>query len=306
MKRHAILVTAYTNPDQLQQLLNLIDHERNDVYLQIDAKSPLVNEQFFMKRSHLFTLPPFKIYWAGYSFIQAELNLLRAASANHYHYYHFITGLDLPLVSQDTIHGFLEHSNLEYIDFAPEYKAFAHFKAAYYHVLVETRFYKKSVLIRAVRHAFAKLQALVGIDRARATGEDFYHGSGYFSITHDLVEYILDHESWIARTFRHGLACDEVFLQTLVMKSPFKDRISGPRHGMTSNLRHIDWTRRDRNSPYTFRMADLDELLEARREAFYARKFNTQVDAGIVDALADRVRREAEAYARYVETRLAG
>src|SRR5450755_2052514 len=36
-KKHAYLITAYTNRPQLEQLLSLLDDERNDVYLQVDS-----------------------------------------------------------------------------------------------------------------------------------------------------------------------------------------------------------------------------------------------------------------------------
>jgi hypothetical protein len=228
------------------------------------------------------------IYWAGYSMLQAELNLLRSAVAGRYHYYHLLSGVDLPLASQDAIHAFLEHSEAEYIDFAPEYKDFAHYKAAYRHVLVETTWYRKHRWVRGIRHAVAKLQQLAGLDRSRQAGEDFHHGSAFFSITHPFAEFALTQAPWIERTFRHGLACEEVVFQTLVMKSPFKDRLGDPALGMTGNLRYIDWRRREGNSPRTFRMSDWDELLAAGSKAFFARKFNRALDPELVDALVAR------------------
>jgi hypothetical protein len=104
-----------------------------------------------------------------------------------------------------------------------------------------------------------------------------------------LAQFVLEHEPWITKTFRHGLSCDEVFLQTLVMKSPFQARLHDPRGGMTGNLRYIDWRRRDGNSPYTFRMTDWEELLRAGGEACFARKFSRAVDSSVVDALVARV-----------------
>jgi hypothetical protein len=185
------LITAYENRYQLEQFLSLLDHEQNDVYLQVDSKGSLRVDNLTLNKSSLFILPSFPIYWAAFSMIQAELNLFKAAAERRYHYYHMITGSDLPLVSQDTIHEYLENSDLEYVDFTPVNYLFAHWKAAYYHVLVENKLYIKCVLIRMLSHFFVKLQSVCGIDRSKKSNENIYHGSTYFSITHNLVEYIL-------------------------------------------------------------------------------------------------------------------
>lgn len=273
----------------MEQLLSLLADERNDVYLQSDAKGSLQLDQLALRHPRLIILPPMRICWAAFSMIQAELNLLRRAVNGRYHYYHLLSGSDLPLVGQDVIHARLEHSDEEYVDFAPEYNEFARFKAAYYHFLLETANYRKNRLFHVIRHGLVRLQMLVGLDRSRKSGEVFYHGSTWFSITHPLAQYVLEQEPWIARTFRYCLSCDEVFLQTLVMKSPFQARLHAPRDGMTGNLRHIDWRRRDGNSPYTFRMTDWEELVRAGGTACFARKFSRAVDSSIIDALVARV-----------------
>jgi hypothetical protein len=290
LKKHAYLITAYENRYQLEQLLSLLDNERNDVYLQIDSKGSLRLDNLTLHKSSLFILPSFPIYWGAFSMIQAELNLLKAAAERHYHYYHMITGSDLPLVSQDAIHNYLENSDLEYVDFSPEEKPWAHYKAAYYHLFLENKWYLKCVLIRGLRYFLVKLQSVCGIDRSKKSNEDFYTGSTYFSITHSLVEYVLTQQLWIKNTFHHALACDEVFLQTLIMKSPFKSKLSGSDSGKTKNLRYIDWIRYRKNSPYTFKMSDYEELKETSKRAFFARKFHRSVDSDIVDRIVERIK----------------
>jgi Core-2/I-Branching enzyme len=291
-KNHAYLITAYSNRPQLEQLLSLLDDERNDVYLQVDSNGSLAVDGLSLRQSRLIILPPFPIYWGGFSVIQAELNMLRAASGNSYHYYHLLTGGDLPLVTQDTVHARLEDSEAQYVDFDEQLQAHAHWKAAYYHLLVETKPYARNRPFRIAGHGIVKAQALLGIDRSRKTKEAYHHGSAYHSITHRLVEHILAQEPWIRRTFRYTLACDEVYLQTLIMKSSFRSEVARGDSGKAANLRYIDWTRRDKNSPHTFRMADYEELVEASRNHLFARKFSTTVDPAIVDAIVRRIRND--------------
>ena len=289
MKRHAYLITAYEDRRQLEQLLSLLDDARNDIYLQVDSNGTLRTNGLVVDRSALTVLPPFPIFWGGYSFIQAQLDLLAAASRGGYHYYHVLTGSDLPLVSQDRVHERLENSDIEYVDFTPEYHPFAHWKAAYYHLLVEHRLYRRHRSFRLVGHALVKIQAALGVDRSRRSGESYYHGSSYFSITHGFAEYILTHQPWVKRTFHHTLACDEVYVQTLLMKSPFRGRLPDPDSVKVANLRHIDWKRREKNSPRTFRMVDYDALKEASQDCLFARKFRTAVDREITDTIVRRL-----------------
>ena len=257
------------------------------MFLLVDAASDLDPAALETRRSSLVLVPRIRVYWSGYSLIQAELNVLRAASLGRYHYYHLLSGSDLPLVSPDCMHQRLEDSQLEYVDVDPGGEEFAHWKVGYYHLLVETRHYRTCRTYRRLGHALVKLQALAGIDRTRNSGMRLHHGSAFFSITHDFAQYILERESWVKSHFHHTLVGEEVFVQTLAMSSPFQSRVAGRNDLQTGNLRYIDWRRKQGNSPYTFTMSDYDELREASRQYLFARKFNRAVDQAIVEAVAD-------------------
>lgn len=60
-----------------------------------------------------------RVNWGGYSQIQAELNLLKAAanSGEDYSYYHLLSGADLPLRPAQEIWGFFEQRGTEFIHF---------------------------------------------------------------------------------------------------------------------------------------------------------------------------------------------
>ena len=63
-----------------------------------------------------------KVNWGGFSLIKCELRLLKAAvmSDTEYSRYHLISGLDLPIKSQDYIHAFFKNNCNEYIRFDPK------------------------------------------------------------------------------------------------------------------------------------------------------------------------------------------
>ncbi|WP_217271814.1 beta-1,6-N-acetylglucosaminyltransferase, partial [Lactobacillus helveticus] len=109
MGKHAYLIIANRNPNQLNLLLKTIDDSRNDIYLLIDKKSINNFNRIFKPRYSILTMvDPLNIFWGDYSLISAELRLFSVAKSGNYDYYHLLSGLDLPLVNQDIIHSFFD------------------------------------------------------------------------------------------------------------------------------------------------------------------------------------------------------
>ncbi|MBP3853196.1 MAG: hypothetical protein J6D18_01350 [Erysipelotrichaceae bacterium] len=111
MNRHAYLIMAHSQIDILKELLKSIDDERNDVFLHIDKKFLSAEDwdSLHMEKSNLQMIPPMSVNWGGYSQVECTLRLMEAArSKEHYHYYHFMTGVTYPLRNQDEIHRFFQ------------------------------------------------------------------------------------------------------------------------------------------------------------------------------------------------------
>ena len=67
--------------------------------------------------------------------------------------------------------------------------------------------------------------------------------------------------------YKYTLACDEVFLQTLTMRSNFKNTLYAYEKPCLGNSRLIDITRsRQKNSPHTFTIDDLEMIIKAGEE----------------------------------------
>ena len=108
MKKHAYLIMAHNNFEQLNKLLQLLDYEENDIYVHIDKKSKLDKEYLLkhIKKSNVIFTDRVKVTWGSFSQIQAELVLLKESVKNNYEYYHLISGFDLPIRKQEVIHEF--------------------------------------------------------------------------------------------------------------------------------------------------------------------------------------------------------
>lgn len=59
----------------------------------------------------------------------------------------------------------------------------------------------------------------------RSTGITFQKGANWFSITDELARYVLSKEKWIKKVFKDTDCADEIFLQTIVINSKYKDNL---------------------------------------------------------------------------------
>lgn len=298
MGRHAYLILAHKNLNQLRKLIELLDDSRNDIFVHVDSKLSDFNPDEWKKvvsKSSLIFLPDrIRVNWGGVSIMRAEILLLKAAtSTNRYDYYHLLSGMDLPLKTQDQIHRFFD-ANLgnEFINLW-EFKKSNLSRFSYYTIFPEG---ESKFRTRIVNHIFKGLQMAVGFRINR--GIEFRMGSQWFSITDDLARYVVEKEDWLEKVFRHTSTCDEIFLPTLVCNSTFRNNLYDPkvvksqRDVNMSNMRFIDWTRGESvRHPWTFREEDYDLLMGV--DHMWARKFDENVDSVIIDRIYYTLKKQA-------------
>ena len=277
--RHAYLIMAHTNFDQLQALIDLLDDARNDIYLHIDKKVQTL-PTITAKHSGVFLTDRVNVVWGSYSQIQCEMTLFRAAAEGHYQYYHLISGMDLPLKSQDDIHAFFrEHNGKEFIAIDPAEKITKDFRprTQYYHLLTDYAGNGKSLFRKGLRfldRTLVSLQKTLHISRKEIV--TLYKGANWVSITDAMIHHVLSQEKVIEKQFKFSYCADELFLQSVAMASPLRENITG------KCLRAIDWTR---GMPYTYRAEDVPGLLAS--ECLWGRKFDRRVDPDAIRAVIE-------------------
>ena len=226
--RHAFLILAHNEFQILKILLSMLDDGRNDIYLHIDKKvvlGPLEQDLFRLAKARLFVLEQrLDVRWGDISVVKAELLLLETASMKGpYDYYHLLSGVDLPIKSQDYIHRFFEkNKGYEFVPYSCgeanlkdlERKVFKyHLFCRYYKI--PPRIFKKQV--QSLRINFLKLQDFFHYNRPKEI--EFKKGSNWVSITHELLTIILAQKSFILRRFKNVCCGDEIFLQSILWNS---------------------------------------------------------------------------------------
>lgn len=220
----------------------------------------------------------------GYSQIVCELSLLAAATSHgHYVFYHLLSGEDLPIKSQDVIHSFFDaHIGIEFVRYVEH--PINCFGRVYGHRLWNKfgRDRNQKILFR-FDACWARVESLLHRSEECA----YQKGDNWFSIGDSFVRYALSKKKWVEETFHNSFCCDEVFLQTILWSSPFKDNVYRQNGGKNWDAiqRLIDW---HRGNPYCFQHDDLSELKES--PLMFARKFDCAKGARIIEEVAALVR----------------
>lgn len=278
--KHAYLILAHTEFGLLQTLIDCLDDVRNDIFVHIDKKvKQLPSLHVACAGLHMLD-HRIDIRWGDYSMVEAELALFEAAASQGvYGYYHLLSGVDLPLRSQDEIHAFFDANQGKefvgylYLEMTPDLVR----RMQRWHIFPR-HFSRRRNGFSAVRALCLRLQELLGIKRNRNV--EFRKGAQWVSITDGLVRYLLERRDWIKKVFSHTFVPDECVVQTVVWNSPFRENLYSSESEEKGCLRFIGW----RNDElYDWSAADYDTLVSSG--ALFARKFNSQ-DTVFIERIA--------------------
>lgn len=293
LRRHAYLIIANRNPHQLDMLLSALDDSRNDIFILLDKKSEgIFPAKLKINFSNVTKIDPIDIYWGDYSLIEAEMSLFKAASVGKYNYYHLLSGLDLPLVNQDTIHSFFdEHPNQEFITYSNVFnKQTLSMRLHNYHFRKSFRTDNKFMKIY---HKFEN-RVYSKIPQHRVDVNDIDFGSNWVSLDHELVCDLIKNEDIIYKLFHNGFLVDELFIPIFINLNPkYKEKVFYSK-GVTDkpkefqgNLRYINWWDGD---PYVWKRNDYDRLQHAVKLGYmFSRKFDERIDKDIIEKIINEV-----------------
>lgn len=308
MGKHAFLIMAYDRWKQLALLLQLIDDERNDIYLHINANTknvPFEQLKSCVKKSKIIFVDRIRVRWGTFDVFQATLNCLECAINNRgsYDYYHLLSGQDLPIRPMSYIHSFFdEHNGQNFINTYPVDQLPHEWRERVsLHNLCVGNFRGSNIGIKIISKIVNKtvlyIERLMKINRVRKyekNGLIIAGGATWFSITDDFAKYVIEQKTLIYKVFKdYTWFADEMVLQTLLWSSEYKITLFDPTRIVedgSGSLRFIDW---ERGKPYTWRSEDFEMLLNSNY--LFARKFDENIDWAIIDKIyTDLIRRDTK------------
>lgn len=275
------LILAHTDLHQVDRMINALRHKHSEFFIHVDAKVP-INEirkyQFYNTPGITVVRNRYKINWGGYNMVRATLSLMKSASKKkETGYLILLSGQDFPIKSAAVIYDFfLKNYGREYLEYFPlpdpRWNMDNGLDRIRYHWLIDTMGLEKSMAL----YEFQKNNALI-----RPYFNEFppYGGSQWWCITTECATYILKFlrcNQLYEEYFERCLIPDEIFFNTLILNSPFKENI------MNNNLKYIDW--RGTPHPCILTMEDWQYIVQS--ESLWARKF---VDSGEGSNILDRL-----------------
>lgn len=271
----AHLILAHSNPGQLKRLVDKLAHSDSHIYIHLDKKTDITpflpiadNDRVSFIRNRI------KVYWGGYSIVQATINSFEEILANGIAFDHInlLSGQDYPIKSTEHIHQFLEQN---------KGKIFMHslsVKNEWQEAIPRIeRYHLANLKLPAGTYRVEQVMNAILPKRKMPEGIVAMGRSQWFTASRESIAYIVDYvkrEQWVSKFFKMSWAADELIFQTILFNSPFKE------HMINDNLLYVDWSE-GKASPKLLTMEDAAALKAS--DKLFARKFNSEADIAVLD-----------------------
>jgi hypothetical protein len=264
----------------LAQLNTLVEQLRDDdfiTYVNLDRKSDI--DPARVHPAARLVSKRIDVRWGGFSQVQATLNSLQQIvdEVPAFDKVIFLSAQDFPLLPNEGLKRELAAlADRELLDTVPigEGGWPVAFRYEY--------FYREggSWFERAASKLANRLLRALGRRRRMPRGLVPWGGSSWWALSRGCVDVLLDtvaRDRALIRFFRTVQCPDEMFFQTLVMNSPWRERVLG------ENLRHIQWPRHGARNPKILDEADFEDIAAAR--AHFCRKLDSHASATLLPRL---------------------
>ena len=272
--RIAYHISVHHKPAQFKWLFDAVYNPDDLFALHIDRKTPVSAAQAFLEivgdKRNVHFCEKHSVIYGEWALCQVELDGILYFLNKHEDWDYFInlSGQDYPLRSRAQIDAEMSkdpaknYINLIPLKTLPRY--FSLRKYLYYFRLND-HFYRTPIPRLQPRN--------IRID---------WHGSAWHILTREFCEWMFSAD--VARQcmsfFRHAKLPNELLMQTLVMNGPFRDTLE------PAYKRKMKWGNRAPH-PSILTIDDYPSLVES--DAFFARKFDPEVDEEILRALARHI-----------------
>ncbi len=272
---------AHKNAEQLERLIMAMKHEMFDLYIHLDKKTNIKSFKHLADYDNVFFIQNrIECNWGGFSFVEATLHSIAQvlSSGRTYQFINLMSGQDYPLKTAEEIYSYLgAHLNMSFM----AYERVDH--GWWDHAVTRYKFYHFTDFKLIGRYILQKVANKLMPQRKFPLDLPLYGStnSAWWILSTDAAKYLVDFmkdNSRLKRFMRFTWGSDEFLITTIIMNSPFKDKV------INDNLRHIDWSCGGAH-PKIFAKHDLNDLVKANK--YFARKFDTHVDQDILD-LIDR------------------
>ncbi len=312
----AYIILAHKNPDQIKRLVLRLNTEGTSFFIHIDKKS---NNKIYENivddlspLSNVYFLKRFKIFWGDFSIVKATIEGIKEIFKTNtsFDWLILLSGQDYPLKSNSKIQEtlllnegklFISHCNYPIKPGANEAITdteridYYHFNICNMRLVFPGKLaantankyrLKKYILLRLFSFMWSCFVFLFPIKRKFIEGFTPYIGSQFWCLPKESVEYIhkfIQQNSAFVNFFNYVDIADEIFFQTILLNSKFKERV------VNNNLFYIDWENPNPRYPRVFIKSDFEKLVSSSTSKLFARKFDMTRDTNILDMIDQKI-----------------
>jgi hypothetical protein len=271
--RYALLIINHVSPKQTQRLIERLNNDYFDFYIQLDKKADIKPyEKLKDIRNVFFINKRINVHPGGYSALKAIMTGLSqiVKSEIKYHSISLINGTDYPTKRADEICDFLNiNKGKQLIAFDESWSASIPEKINKYY-LADYDFTGKNFAEKLFNRVSGKPEIPKMLK--------FIGKSAYWTITPNCATYIL---AYIERLeldsfLKYTLGSDEFIFQSIIMNSPYHEEV------INNNYRYSDQLE-DGSAIKTLTAKDFNKIIFA--DSIFAGKFDIEVDAEILDMI---------------------
>lgn len=275
----AYLILAHKYPTQLLRLVQGLQTDKTSFFIHIDRNTEDSTYNQMVHQLQVIDNVNFinrhKSYWGHFNAIKAALEGIQSiiSSGVDFDYAILLSGQDYLIKSTTYIEDFFyQNQGKQFLEFFPI--------ASPNKWTNNTGPYQAFKRINHWHFRFRSKYFYLPFKRNFPKGFEPYGGSQWWGLSRECLEYInttvLQNPS-LVDYFKYVLVPDEIFFQTLILNSPFKENV------INDDLRYTDWENPNPNVPATLVKNDFEKL--ANSSKLFARKFDMNRDAEILELL---------------------
>jgi hypothetical protein len=274
--KQVFLIHAHKDLDQLNTLVAQLCDEDFVVWVNLDRKAAI--DPARVHPAARLVAQRIDIRWGDFSQVAATLNSLReiAAAVPEFDKVVFLSAQDFPLLPnvrlKEELAALAGRELLDVVPIGPGGWPVA-FRYQYFH-----RQGRAGHLAEAVAHTlFFPNRTL----RRMPGGMAPYGGSSWWALSRACVSAVLERaaDPALTRFFRSVMCPDEMFFQTLVMNSRFRDQV------LSNNFRYIQWPAEGAPNPVVLEEGDFERIRASG--AHFCRKLDSKISAALLPRLIE-------------------
>ncbi|WP_298911281.1 beta-1,6-N-acetylglucosaminyltransferase [uncultured Nostoc sp.] len=294
--RIAYIILAHNYPEQLARLIFKLNTDDVSFFIHIDKKTDkTIYSQIFNqlnKLSNVFFVKRYNSHWGSFNLVKATLEAINLIGKTglEFDYVIFLSGQDYLIKTNAYIKRFLEENQgKEFIEYFPlpdsQWKEGGLIRIEYWHIFWNDQYFcipeKREFKSPIVSLLYSFLILPLVKKRKLPEGFAIYGGSQFWCLTGECIKWInifVKQNPKFVKRFNYTYCTDEIFFQTLILNSPFKDKV------VNDNLKYIDWGG-DINAyhPIILEKKDFEKIRQS--EKLFARKFDPRKDSDILDMI---------------------